>query len=214
MDVDGPRVAEPVVAPHAVEDLLTRERESRSLGEELQQIEFLARERHRRLADAHLAAADVDRDRTDLQDLGRGRRAVGAPQHGLHPGDQLGGRKRFRDVVVRAELEAEDPVDLGVTGGQEDDRDRRGLAQPPAHLEAVDVGKADVEHDEPGPVRADRGDDVLAGGGLHHPETVAAEVELDQVGNVGLVVDDEDGPSLHALSIVPVRVAIQGRRRV
>ena len=65
-------------------------------------------------------------------------------------------------------------------------------AQAPAHLEAVDVGEPDVEHDEPRPVLGDRPDAVFAGGRLHDPEAVAAEVELDQVGDVRLVVDDED----------------------
>src|SRR6202042_1518655 len=37
--VDGARVAEPVVAPHAVEDLLARERETRPLREEAQELE-------------------------------------------------------------------------------------------------------------------------------------------------------------------------------
>ena len=106
------------------------------------------------VADAHLAAAEVDRDPADLHELGGGRGAVGAAEHRLHAGDELGRRERLGDVVVGAELEAEHPVDLGVAGGEEDHRDRRGLAQAAAHLEAVDVGEADVEHDEPGPVGA------------------------------------------------------------
>ena len=47
---------------------------------------------------------------------------------------------------------------------------------------------------------------VLAGRGLHDPEALAAQVELDQVGDVGLVVDDENGSALHDSSIVPFRV--------
>ena len=73
----------------------------------------------------------------------------------------------------------------------------RRLAQAPAHLQPVDVGEADVEHDEPGPVRADRLQPRLAGRRLEHPEPVAGEIEVDEVGDVGLVVDDDDGPSFH-----------------
>ena len=55
--VDGAGVAEPVVAPHAVEDLLARQREPGPLGEEAQEVELLGRELDRRVVDPHLAAA-------------------------------------------------------------------------------------------------------------------------------------------------------------
>ena len=153
------------------------------------------------VVDADLAAAEVDGRGADLQDLGR-RRPFGAPQHRLDARDELGRRERFGHVVVGAELEPEHAVDLAVAGGEEDHGDRRRLPKPAAHLEAVDVGEPDVEHDEARPVLADRLDAVLAGGGLHDPEALAAEVELDQVGDVGLVVDDENGAALHRPSIV------------
>ncbi len=73
-------------------------------------------------------------------------------------------------------------------------------AEPPADLEAVDVGQADVQHDEAGPVIGDRPETVLAVAGLHDPISVAAQVQLHQVGNVRLVVDDEDRPAFHAPS--------------
>ena len=90
-----------------------------------------------------------------LHHLGR-RRAVGAAQHGLHPRDELGRGERLGEVVVGAELEAEDAVDLAVAGGEEDHRHLRRGADALAHLEAVEVGEADVEHDEPGPVLVER----------------------------------------------------------
>src|SRR5215213_2693979 len=107
--IDGASVAEPVVAPHAVEDLLARQREAGALGEEAQQVELLGGELDRRIVDQHLAPADVDRDRARLYDLGR-RASVDTPQHRLHPGDQLGRGERLGEVVVAAELETEDAV--------------------------------------------------------------------------------------------------------
>ena len=73
-------------------------------------------------------------------------------------------------------------------------------------------GRPDVEHDEAGPVLGDRPHAVLAGRGLHDAEAVAVEVELDQVGDVGLVVDDENGAALHTGSIVsfPHRCNVSG----
>ena len=54
--VDGAGVAEPVVAPHAVEDLLARQREAGALGEEAQEVELLGGELDRGVVDQHLAA--------------------------------------------------------------------------------------------------------------------------------------------------------------
>ena len=144
----------------------------------------------------HLAPAGVDGDRPGLHDLGRGA-AVDPAQHRLDPRDQLGGGERLGEVVVAAELEAEHAVDLAVACGEEDHRDLRRLAEALAHLEPVDVGEADVEHDEAGPVRADRLEARFAGRGLEDPVPVAGEVEVDEVGDVGLVVDDDDGSPFH-----------------
>jgi len=52
-------------------------------------------------------------------------------------------------------------------------------------------------------VFADRPHSCLAGRGLHDPEALAAEIQVDQVGDVGLVIDDENGAALHRPSIVP-----------
>ena len=44
------------------------------------------------------------------------RRGLGAPRHGVDAGDQLAQAERLDDVVVGAELEADDPVDLLARG--------------------------------------------------------------------------------------------------
>ena len=125
------------------------------------------------------------------------RAAVGASEHRLHPGHQLGGRERLGEVVVAAELEPEHAVDLAVAGGEEDHRDVRGLAQSAAHLEAVDVGETDVEHDEARVVGAHRLEPRLARRRLEDAVAVAGQVQVDEIGDVGLVVDHDDGPSFH-----------------
>src|SRR2546427_7897446 len=51
--------------------------------------------------------------------LGRG---AGAAQDGLDAGQQLADGKRFGDVIVGAELEADDLVDLLAARGQHDHR--------------------------------------------------------------------------------------------
>src|SRR4029079_10680699 len=77
--VDGAHIAVPVVTPDAVEDLLAAHGEARPLGEEAEQVELFGGERDCFVVDPHLAAADVDRDAADLDDLGGSRAAFGAP---------------------------------------------------------------------------------------------------------------------------------------
>ena len=54
---------------------------------------------------------------------------------------QLTRRERLRHVVVRADLEADDAVELLVASGEHHDRHVRLGAHPPADLEAVDPGR-------------------------------------------------------------------------
>ena len=115
-----------------------------------------------------------------------------APQHRLDPGDQLARAERLGQVVVGAQFQAEDAVDLVVAGGEEDHRRPvAGLAQPAADLQAVIAGQADVEHagDRAQPAGRGEAGDAVA---LHvHAEVVPGQVHPDQVGDRPLVLDDE-----------------------
>ena len=54
-----------------------------------------------------------------------------APERGAHPGDQLAEPERLGHVVVGADLEPDDGVDLGVAGGHHDDRHLRARRGAP-----------------------------------------------------------------------------------
>ena len=73
---------------------------------------------------------------------------LGAAEYRLHARDELTRAERLRHVIVGAELEAEDAVDLAVARGQHDDRDLAGRAQTAADLEAVHSGEHHVEDDK------------------------------------------------------------------
>src|SRR5438045_2930309 len=74
----------------------------------------------------------------------------GARQDRADAGHQLARAERLRQVVVAAELEPEDTVDLLVLRGEKDDRHVRAAPQPPADLGAVELRHHDVEDDEVG----------------------------------------------------------------
>ena len=80
---------------------------------------------------------------------GIGEVAVRAAQQRLDPAHQLAQAERLGQVVVGAELEADDLVDLVVARRQDQDRHLgAGGADAAQHLEAVDAGQADVEDHE------------------------------------------------------------------
>jgi hypothetical protein len=149
VDVERLRRPEPVLVPDAAHQVLAADDAAgvaRELGE---QVELLAAELDLLPADADPARGQVDvevvhRDRRRL--LGPG----GPAQHGADARDHLRGAERLDDVVVGAELEADDAVGLGPAGGDHDHRDVRVAAQPAADVAAVAVGQREVEEDEIG----------------------------------------------------------------
>jgi hypothetical protein len=80
-----------------------------------------------------------------------------APAHGLHPGQQLGQPDRFDQVVVRAEAQAAHDGTLVAVRGQHQHRQVGDLAELAQHLQAVDVGQAQVEQHQVGVVVAGQG---------------------------------------------------------
>ena len=60
-----------------------------------------------------------------------------APQHRAQPGQQLARGKRFGDVVIGSQFQAHHPVGFVALRRQHDHRHPAGLADTPAHLQAV-----------------------------------------------------------------------------
>ena len=74
------------------------------------------------------------------------RRGPGSSQDHLGAGDDLGESERFRHVVVSADGEPGELVLQRVPGGEEEDRRPHPVgAEPPGHLDPVQVGEHHVE---------------------------------------------------------------------
>ena len=73
-----------------------------------------------------------------------------APHDRAHPRDELARRERLDDVVVGAELETDDAVDLLAARREHDDRNVGRLADLPGEVSAVAVGEHHVEQHEVG----------------------------------------------------------------
>src|SRR5664280_3436393 len=146
-DVDVDRTAASVVSltPDRAQQLLARVHAPGRRHQLGQKVELGRRERHGRVVDPYLAARLVETDPAEGHD---GRRGTGlAAQHALDPCDELVRRERFGDVVVAAQLQTEDAVDLVIASC--DEQHWRPVVLAPeraADLNAVEAGESDVEH--------------------------------------------------------------------
>ena len=161
-----------------------------------QQLEFDVGELHRLAAHLDHPARDVDHEPVVLDQLvlalAERPRRPGAAEQGAHARAELADRERLRDVVVRAELEADHLVELVVAGRQHDDRHRARRAQPLAHLEPVEPRQHDVEHDEVDRRVGETAQRLLAVGRLHDRVPVLLEREREHLADGVLVVDEQD----------------------
>jgi hypothetical protein len=189
------RVAGERVAPDALEQLVARQHEALVVEQLPEEVELLGRELDLLLADPHLAPAGVDREvavrqhlRLELLALGRG-----APEDRLHPGDELARVEGLRHVVVGADLQPDDLVDVLVPGREHQDRHVRRLPEAAADLDPVQIGEHEVEDDQREVPR--RGLDQRVGAGRDGLHLVAGvlEVERDERRDRGLVLDHEHG---------------------
>ncbi len=133
-----------------------------------------------------------------LHVLRRGARL--APQDRAQPRQQLARLERLRQIVVGADLEADDAVHGVAARGQHQDRHVGGLADAAADFEPVGVGQHQVEHQrvellalQPllALARGRRGGDAKAR---------VAEIVADHAGEALVVVDDENAAG-HGVTI-------------
>src|SRR5690625_3039254 len=69
-------------------------------------------------------------------------------QYRPYPGQQLPGREGFRDIVVGAELQPHDLVDLGVLGRDHDDRNVGALSDLATYFRSRHTGQHQVKQNE------------------------------------------------------------------
>ena len=148
VDVHGSRFGRGLIAPHRVEQLVTRQHHAGMADQVHEQLELL-----RRQADRPAAAQDLSRSRTnddvpERELVGAGV-AARAPQQRFDARQQFRALERLGHVVVRAALEARDLVRDGVARGEHQHRHVLPLAaQLMTHLQAVFRRQVQVENDQ------------------------------------------------------------------
>src|SRR5207302_7641832 len=123
LDVDVQRLGVPdvVAAPDPVDELSPGEHPARITKQELEQLELLKWHGRRRAIDRDDVAIHVHPHGSGLEYGGRHLvRLTATPEYGANASNELSRRKRLRHVVVSADLEADDLVDLRILGRQHD----------------------------------------------------------------------------------------------
>ncbi len=128
--------------------------------------------------------------------------AVRAPQERLDAAHQLPETERLGQIVVRAELQADDLVHLLVPRREHQDR-RLGARRPQStqRFEAVDAGQPDVQEDEVGSQLRGDVQAILGVGGEGDLIALLLESVLDATRDGVFVLDDQD--RWHAAGMVP-----------
>src|SRR4030067_2204680 len=119
-------------------------------------------------------------------------RAVLSSEDRFHPGDELFGRERLGDVIIGAQLQAQDLVGLIAPGGDHDHRDGSPLLLPPqelADLQPIDIGEHEIKKDQVGDVFLQRIEKTLTIGKAVRPEARPLEMESDEVDDIRLIID-------------------------
>ena len=201
MSVDGAAVDVLGVAPDVGQQPGPRLHASLALHQQAQQAKLGGGQRHIAAAHGGAVRRRVEADLAELDDRG-GLLFAGVPaQDRLDPQDDLARAERLGDVVVGAELEADDAVELLALRGQHDERQAggRGVALEQAReLEAVEARQHQIEDDEVGETAANRLESAVAPAFDRHSEAGALEVELQHFGDVRLVFDDQNARRDHA----------------
>ena len=186
--VDGPIQHDPPILVELVHQLIARIDPSGRCGERLQEAEL----------DPRTTRPPVERDLESRSSTTRRsavtlrRRGESAAQHGPDPRNDLARTERLADVIVGAELQAQQPVDLVDARRHDDDRNRRERAHLAADGQPVLAGKHQVEQHQRRVVLADFGDCRGAIVDAARREAVGAEVVGQQARELRLVLDDQD----------------------
>ena len=145
VDVDDVRQRIVVLVPDVLGDVRAADDVARAADEVFEEGVFLGGEQHVGVADAHLAAARVDRERADRQPLGQQRLPPAADER-AQPREQLAEVERLHQVVVGAAVQPFDARLHGVARGHHEDRHRAArFADRAADGEAVAHRQHDVE---------------------------------------------------------------------
>ena len=111
-----------------------------------------------------------------------------APHHCGHTGLDQARAERLPDEIIRTDLQSHQLVDLVRPGRDHDDVGVGELAQPAAHLHAVQIGQVQIQSDKIRPVFLDLQEGFGSGAGLKNDKTLQLKCPTDEESNVDVII--------------------------
>ena len=196
MDVDGAIEGQQAPSQRAAREVVTPHHGAGRAHQQLEQRELHGREHHRRAGAQDHAAPEIERDVVHAELLGRAGHAgvgaaLGAAQDRADASHQLARVEGLGEVVVGAELEADDAVHVVAPRREHQHGDPGRGPDGAEHVEAVESGQHHVQHGEV--VAAGR--QALHGAGAVRlaveDEALPGEILAEQLAQLGVVVDQQ-----------------------
>src|SRR3954447_605438 len=158
-----------------------------------EEVELLRRELDLLVADARFAATGIDHEVAVLDDGALALRSIGrgAAQDRAHSRDELARVEGLRHVVVGADLEPDDLVDVLVTRREHQHRHVARLPDALADLDAVDVGQHQIQDDESRLLRLDELQSLGARSSSAHGVAGVLQIGGDERRDRRLILDDQ-----------------------
>jgi len=187
-------------APRPCQQVIPRKDLPRMPQQASQEVEFARLERNVTPVPRHAPLRRIKRDGAE-RDWTLGRRlvtaAVASPEHRLDACDEFAHGKRFRQVIVGADLKTDDAVNLFGARGQHDDWNvlqQRRWRTPDcaAHVQAGQPWKHHVEDDQVWRVTSGSFKAGLPVGGSDNLIALFAKAVADTRDDRGFIFDDED----------------------
>src|SRR5665647_906016 len=193
--VDGPGARGIGPAPHLRQEGLTAEHGARPCRETRQQVKLGRRQVHLVGVGPHPTRGPVDAQTVDVDvgcRSGCGAGAFDPAEQCPDPRDELPHREGLGHVVVRADAQPHEEVDLVVAGCEHQHGDRPIRLEAPAHLVSVKTGQHDVEHHQLGVPRGSPFEGCEPVMHLVDGEALSLQARGDGLGDGSLVLDDQD----------------------
>ncbi len=145
MCIDGAAASRPLDVPHLRHDLFAGDDGLGLARKKVKKVEFLTGHVDELVIEAHFTSAGVDAQWSARDGPHGGLPRPDSAHDGFDTGDEFAKSVGSDYIVVRAGLQAEDPVQLGAASGDGDDRDVAGGSDAATDFKTVEIGQFKIE---------------------------------------------------------------------